>query len=357
VEPARSTTLRASQTLQVVDVPVQEQEIVDTGDVLMRFDDTDVQLAIQQAGAALQVARAQLTLAKAGVRQEQIAVIEGNLAAAEAAVAQALAYRDQVAAERAPDLADAQASVAEAEVNYQQANEAHDNTMECFNVTAPDGSTQEVCPMLGTYEEITRYQMQAAFTALDAAQVQVAALQETAEARLSAAQADAQVAIANRDAVQAELELARAGASAEAIAITEIGVKQAEVALLRVQSLLDFSVLEAPFQGTITDLNVKSGDTVAAGARLLTLATLDQLWIKTKDLTELDVVHIGVGQSVQVTMDAFPDQTLVGHIVRVDPQAEHYLGDVTYTAFIELDAVPSWLRWGMTAQVEIESSG
>jgi multidrug resistance efflux pump len=349
--------LRAGQTAQVVDVPVQEQGIVEAGDVLVRFDDTDVQLAIQQTEAALRVARAQLALAEANVRQEEIAVIEGNLAAAEAAVAQALAYRDQVKAERAPDLADAQASVAEAEVGYQQANEAHDSTMECFNVTAPDGSTQEVCPMLGTYEEITRYQMQAAFTALDAARVQVEALRETAEARLSAAQADVQVATANRDAVQAELELARAGASAEAVAVAEVGVKQAEVALLRVQSLLDFRVLEAPFQGTITDLEVKSGDTVAAGSRLLTLATLDQLWIKTKDLTELDIVHIAVGQDVQVTMDAFPDRALVGHIVRIDPQAERYLGDVTYTVFIALDIAPPWLRWGMTAQVKIESQG
>ncbi len=356
VEPERSTTLRANQTAQVVDVPIQEQEIVETGEVLVRFDDTDVQLAIQQAGAALQLTRAQLALAKAGARQEEIAIIEGNLAAAEAGVVQAIAYRDQVTAEQKPELADAQASVAEAEVSYQQADEAHDDTMECFSVTAPDGGTREVCPMLGTYEEITRYQMQAALTALEAARLRIAALQESAEARLSAAQADVQTAIAQRDAVQAELELARAGGRAEAIAVAEVSVKQAEVALLKVQSLLDLSVLEAPFRGTITDLDVEAGDTTITGARLLTLATLDRLWIKTKDLTELDVVHIAMGQKAWVTMDALPNQPLGGHIVRIDPQAENYLGDVTYAVFIELDEdAPTWLRWGMTAQIEIES--
>jgi multidrug resistance efflux pump len=355
VEPERSITLRANQTVQVVDVPIKEQDVVEAGDVLVRFDDTKVQLAIQQAGAALQLARAQLALAQAGARQEEIAVIEGNLAAAEAAVAQAIAYRDQVAAEWSPDLADAQASLAEADVTYQRANEAHDDTMECFSVTGPDGSTREVCPMLGTYEEITRYQMQAALTALEAARLQIAALQESSEATLNAAKADVQVAIAQRDAVQAELELARAGGRAEAIKVAEVGVKQAEAALLKTQSLLDSSVLEAPFQGTITDLDVEAGDTTATGARLLTLATVDRLWIRTKDLTELDVVHVTVGQGVIVTMDALPDQPLAGHIVRVDPQADNYLGDVTYAAFITLDeGIPAWLRWGMTAQIEIE---
>ncbi len=356
VEPERSITLRANQTVRVVDVPVQEQGVVDVGTVLVRFDDTNVQLAIQQAEAALQLAQAQLALAKAGARQEEIAVIEGNLAAAEAAVLQVIAYRDQVAAEREPDLADAQASLAEAEVNYQQANDAHDDTMECFSVTAPDGSTQEVCPMLGTYEEITRYQMQAAFTALEAASLQINALRESSEARLNAAKADVQVAIAQRDAVQAELALAQAGGRAEAIKVAKVGVEQAEVALLKVKSLLDSSVLEAPLRATITDLDVKGGDTTAVGERLLTLATLDRLWIRTKDLTELDVVHVTVGQEVQVTVDALPDQPLAGHVVRIDSQADNYLGDVTYAAFVVLDeGNPAWLRWGMTAQIEIEA--
>ena len=86
----------------------------------------------------------------------------------------------------------------------------------------------------------------------------------------------------------------------------------------------------------------------------MTLATLDQLHIETTDLTELDVVSVAVGQSALVTLDAKSDESLPGHVIRIDPQGVNYLGDTLYTVVIALDTpAPDWMRWGMTAQVEI----
>lgn len=355
VEPARSVTLRAGTSGSIVAVPAAEGAQVTAGDVLVRFDTADAELAIQQAEAGLALAQAQLDSAKAGARPEQIAIIEAQLAATSAALTQTIAQRDEQNAHPAEaDVLDAQASMMEAELAHTQADETHDDMMKCYTYTLPDGSEQNVCPTLGTYEELTRFQMEAAYAALLAVQAQYGAVQGMITPQRNAAEAAVQSALAQRDAVQAQLDLAKAGARAEAVAVAAAAVQRAETALAQARAALDFSVVDAPFDGVVTDLPVDAGDTVAAGDPLLTLATLDQLQIKTTDLTELDVVLVEEGRSTIVTLDAKSDKPLLGHVIRVDPQGTNYLGDTIYTVVIVLDApAPAWVRWGMTAKVEI----
>jgi len=77
------------------------------------------------------------------------------------------------------------------------------------------------------------------------------------------------------------------------------------------------------------------------------LPTLDQLQVRTSDLTEMDVVQVTVGQSATVTLDALPDQEFAGVVRQVALQAEDFRGEVVY-------ATDTPLRWGMTAWVEFE---
>ncbi|MGC9393875.1 MAG: biotin/lipoyl-binding protein, partial [Anaerolineae bacterium] len=79
VEPARWVTLRAGDSRAVAEVFVAEGDAVYAGDVLLRLDDTDAQLAIRQAEAALNAAQAQLALARAGARPEQLASLEAQV--------------------------------------------------------------------------------------------------------------------------------------------------------------------------------------------------------------------------------------------------------------------------------------
>jgi len=196
--------------------------------------------------------------------------------------------------------------------------------------------------------------MEAAYAALVAAQAQLDALQGSAGPQANAAWAGVQAAAAQGDAAQAQLDLAQARSRAEEVALAESGVRQAEAALARAQARLDRCTLEAPFDGTITALPINVGDVVATGEPLMTLATLDRLQIRATDLTELNAVYLTVGQPVTVTPDAMADHPLAGHVVRIDRQSVQHHGDVTYPVIIELDdAVPDWLRWGMTAEVEM----
>jgi HlyD family secretion protein len=355
VEPARWVVLRSGINAAVSEVLVETGEAVEIGQTLARLDPTDAELAIQQAEAGLASARAQFAMVKAGIRPEQIAALEAQVEAAQAALAQAAAQRDEQAAGLAEaGIIDAQAQVAAATSVHRQADKLHDDTMKCYNVTLPDGTKKDICPALGTYEETARHQMEAAYAALVAAQTQLDALQGSAGPQANAARAGMQAASAQGDAAQAQLDLAQAGSRMEEIALAESGVRQAEAALARAQAQIDRCTLEAPFDGTITALPINAGDTVAPGEPLVTLATLDRLQIRTTDLTELDAVYLTVGQPVTMTLDAMADHPLAGHVVRIDRQSVQHHGDVTYPVIIELnDAAPDWLRWGMTAEVEM----
>ncbi|MGC9523364.1 MAG: HlyD family secretion protein [Anaerolineae bacterium] len=351
VMPARSVTLQASAGGTIREVAVAEGDAVAAGDRLVYIDAADAEAAIQQAEAGLVAARAQLDQARAGTREEQIAIVAAQADAAEAMVAQAAAQRDsKTAGLDEADALDAQAQVLGAQLTHEDAQSAHEDTMTCYT-----WGGEEHCPALGTYEELTRFQEEAAYAGLLAASAQLQMTEARIDPRADAASADVQSALADRDAAMAQLALAEAGARAEEIAVAEAGVQEAESALAQARELLTRYRIAAPFQGTVTDLPVKPGDTVVQGTPVATLATLDRLQIKTTDLTELDIVDVVVGQPVRVFFDAMPDEQHQGTVVRIDPQGMPQFGDVLYTVTIELEAMPAWLRWGMTAQIEIEA--
>ena len=81
---------------QVAEVLVSEGEAVDAGQVLMRFDTTDIELQADQARAAVRLAEAQLALAHAGARPEDIAAAREMVKQAEAAESMATADLERV---------------------------------------------------------------------------------------------------------------------------------------------------------------------------------------------------------------------------------------------------------------------
>jgi multidrug resistance efflux pump len=132
-------------------------------------------------------------------------------------------------------------------------------------------------------------------------------------------------------------------------------VVRAKAALAAAEAALARTFVRAPFDGVVVEVHVDAGDTPMPSQVLVLLATLDQLQVRTKDLTELDVVRVTEGQPVVVTLDALPGRSLVGHVVRVGWQAEDYRGDPAYPVIVELDEDVPELRWGMTAMVEIDT--
>jgi len=351
VVPAVWANVSAQTGGTVLEVLVQVGDEVAAGDLLVQLDPTDTQLAAQQAEAALKAAQAQLALLKARPRPEQVAVAEAQIAAARTVISQTIAQRNQLwSGATEAEIAAAEAQVAAAEAEQWVAREAHDQTMKCYEM--PDGS--EVCPGLGAPEEQARHALHAADEALAAAKAQLDALKtgsylqvRTAEAGISAAEAQADVS-------QAQLALLKAGATAEEIAVAEAAVIQAQAALEAARVALERCEVHAPFGGTAGAVNVRAGELVAPGQPLVTLGDLTTLRVETTDLDEIDVARVAVGQRASVTFDALPERVFTGHVARISPMAEPGVGGVNYTVVIELDEIDPAIRWGMTAFVDIE---
>jgi len=341
VVPAVWATVSAQSGGTVVEVLVGPGDEVDGGDVLIRLDPTDAQLAVRQAEAGVEAARAQLALLQAGPRPEEIAAAQAQLEAAEAALSQAAARRDQlVAGTTDAEIAAARAQLVAALAEEKAARDALDQLQQAG--------------VHGWMEEEAVLRLQAAEEARVAAEAQLAQVEGGAGAQLRAAEAAVWAAAAQRDLAQARLDLLQAGATAEEIAAAEAAVAQAEAALEAARVALARCEVRAPFAGTVGLVHVRAGEQVAPGQPLVTLGDLTTLRVETTDLDEIDVARVRVGQQAVVTFDALPERVFSGHVTHISSMAEPGAGGVNYTAVIELDELDPAIRWGMTAFVDVE---
>jgi HlyD family secretion protein len=105
------------------------------------------------------------------------------------------------------------------------------------------------------------------------------------------------------------------------------GHLQTQVATLRYnQDLLDKTIATAPFDGIVTNLPMREGETVvtgiqnAEGSTLMTLADMSIITAEVK-VDETDIVNVQLNQPVDVTVDALPGKTFKGHVTLVGDQA------------------------------------
>jgi multidrug efflux pump subunit AcrA (membrane-fusion protein) len=154
---------------------------------------------------------------------------------------------------------------------------------------------------------------------------------------------------------QNEVDLRANGPDADALALAQARLDNAKSAVKAAERSLANMDLTAPFGGTIADLNgLAVGQWITSGRTAVTLGDFSEWFVETKDLNELDVVDVSVGQKVVVTPDALPDVQLQGVVTAIKPISNERSGDVLYTVRIRLSNPDEGLRWGMTVQVAFE---
>jgi HlyD family secretion protein len=89
---------------------------------------------------------------------------------------------------------------------------------------------------------------------------------------------------------------------------------------------LDKTISRAPFDGLVTNVPVREGETVvvgiqnAGGSTIMTLADMSVITAEVK-VDETDIVNVSLNQSVDVTVDALPGRIFKGHVTEVGDQA------------------------------------
>jgi macrolide-specific efflux system membrane fusion protein len=114
------------------------------------------------------------------------------------------------------------------------------------------------------------------------------------------------------------------------------------------------NTIYAPFDATVIEVSVQTGEFAQTGKVVITLADTANMQIVTTDLSERDVPRVQIGQSVSIYIEAL-DKTTAGKVIRIAPRSQTVGGDVVYPVTIKLDKQIADLLWGMSAEVEIQT--
>jgi HlyD family secretion protein len=337
-------------------------ETIGAGDPVVHLDTTVLDAQIEAARAGVSLSEANLDQARAGARPGQIAVAEAELAQAQQArLAATQAVSDTAALLANPQEIRLQIALLEAQIAAEQhrlaqslalkngaeiARDAFKEAQEKISEAGgpgrhkveapgvPGGYVYYTVPSLPLEAHLAPNRWWQAWVGVNATAAQKEGLEaslthlysqrqnpqafeaQADQARAALAQADAQVLAA-----QARLDGLRSGATTEQIAALQARADQAQAALNALLSSRAARTILAPADGVLLDVVAHPGEIAAPGATLLTLADLSQVRLNVY-VPEPRLGQVHLGQSVQVTVDSFPDRLFQGRVTRIADRAE-----------------------------------
>ena len=267
---------------QVAKVDVDENQLVKAGDVIAELDPGDYQVAVENAQAAL--ASAQANAAAANVNVPITTINTGsNLRSAGA------------------DVSGSQAGVGQAE---KQLDAAHARVTQAqANYTKAQADLERYKPLVEK-DVISKQQFDAAVASADATKAAVA----DATANEQAAVDGVKVALERESQAQAGFKSAETGP--QQVAAQSARARQAQAQVAQAQAQLDqaklnlsYTRIVAPTAGIITRKSVEINQNLAPGQYLLTLVSLEGLWV-TANFKETQLKHMFSGQDVEISVDS-----------------------------------------------------
>jgi len=151
-------------------------------------------------------------------------------------------------------------------------------------------------------------------------------------------------------------------------------VAQAKAMMTRASDVLGKTTYTAPYDGVITNLPVREGETVvmgiqnAPGSTLMTLADLSIITAEVM-VDETDIVNVKLNQTADVTVDAVPGKVFKGHVTEIGNNAVLRSSGVATTqttggsqeakdfkVVVTLDNPPDNLRPGLSTTAKITTA-
>lgn len=254
VQPKTEVSIQASVQATIVELPVEEGDTVQAGDLLIKLDQTRYEAAVRMASAAL---------------------------------------------------ASARATMKQNEANMLEAQMARDRAVRLFEK--------------GLMSEEQRITAETAY--------------EVAKARYESA---------------------------------KYGVEELRASLTQARDQLDKTVLRAPIDGVITELNAEVGEIVLVGTMnnpgtvIMTVSDLSEIEVEA-EVDETDIAAVKLGQKAAINVDAFPDTVFEGIVTEVGNSAKvsGFSSQDQITNFIVnvqfVETYP-YVKPGMTAEVDITTA-
>jgi membrane fusion protein (multidrug efflux system) len=289
----------------VLDVPVNDNQQVKAGDVLVRIDPRDLQAKVDQEKAALALAESQSHAADVQVPLTRDTTHSGTsgmsaaVGTAEAQVAQA----DAAVGQATTDQAITRSNLAAAEANNEKAQ----------------ADLARMRPLVAK-AEISQQQFDSYTAAAKVTEAQLKAAQDRvrfSEQGIATARAGAEAARARVQQTQAELAQSTAGerqvlvSSAQAVS-AGARVQEARANLAAAALNLGYTTIVAPADGVVTKKSVEPGQIVQPGQALMAIIPLKDVWV-TANFKETQLAKIHPGQPAEIDVDMY-GRTIAGKV-------------------------------------------
>ena len=150
------------------------------------------------------------------------------------------------------------------------------------------------------------------------------------------------------------LALKKAGASATDIAAQRASVQSSQAQADGIAAQISKGIITSPISGVITVQDAKVGQNATANTALISVISDQQLEIQA-NVPEVDIGKVSVGDTVSLTVDALPGETLKAHVTFVDPGETIVDGVVSFKVTMQLNQPDSRLKSGLTVNLDIQT--
>ncbi|MGE4539351.1 MAG: HlyD family secretion protein [Desulfovibrio sp.] len=275
-------------------VPVEDNQLVAAGDVLVTLDPTDYKVALAQARADLAAAEASLAALDLGVPL-QLSQTSSKVASAQAEMEGQQRGLDQATKER--DAAEEAVAQIQAQVDQDKLDYTRISQLRHQDVVAQSDLDSIENKRRGHEAELraARAKAAAANRGLESIQASIRRLRS-------------QITLAKTGEDQAVIQTKEAAAQRAKVDLAREKVRQAELNL-------EYTKIVAPVAGHVTKKQIESGRLVAAGQALMTVVPLDpeELWV-TANYKETQLKHVHPGQKATIEVDTYPGREITGHV-------------------------------------------
>ena len=146
--------------------------------------------------------------------------------------------------------------------------------------------------------------------------------------------------------------VAKTEVSAERLQSQEARVETARANLAKAETQLAKRTLRAPFSGIITDVDVVSGELVSPATMAVSLIANDAYEVSV-DIPESDIADLTVGDTADVTFDAYDEAVFGAKVVFVAPRAKIVDGVSTVEAVLHFTTQDPRIKAGLSADVSL----
>lgn len=377
--PTRSVSLGFQNTGTIAYVGYSLGDRVGAGTILAELNIGNLSATLAQAQANLAVAEANLAGLTAGTRPEQLAIYQSAVTQDQVALANAVASAYSVSDGAVHTTADqlfTNPRNSSAALTFIVPDVMLTNTVVQERIALEPVLSAWSSQSFGSGEPMTSATQAAqnltqistflndAALALTKAQPSVGVSAATlttyqsniASARTSVVSALTALTSAKTTLVGAQgtLTLAKAGSTPESITAQQAQVAQARAGVASAEANLSGARIVAPISGVVTQLDAKVGQLATPGTPLISLIGNGGFEVDA-GVSETDVGKLIVGNTVAMTLDAFPNETFAGTVFYIAPAQTNTQGVISYQIKVSFNKPDSRLKSGLTANIDIQT--